>query len=164
MTFFKLSKAHWEAGFGSKQAIYEWVAASPMFLPRRLRMTNGRNYGTMDRVMFQDFLTFVSDSSAAGQDQEGQDVVRAALEAFGKTAEYDELLRNAEIRLKIRARLNGKLVMEWTGIKNGPEVGKIISNVKANLGEDRIISISPEALSDYVRQLALAPTPQFDER
>lgn len=161
--------------------VFDWVATSPYFNSAKLARTDSLNSSRKrakdSRSMFQNFLDFTLERSMSEIEIHGavkpvhlrQDVVKQALQAFGKDELYEVLNRIGDINLKIKQVFSGTLVTQWTGVQGTPvrwimdevqrrleQSAPIQLSIPDGLGSDGCNSIDPRLLTISSWQVAIS--------
>ncbi|KAI0372116.1 hypothetical protein BV20DRAFT_964203 [Pilatotrama ljubarskyi] len=198
LAFVGLSTDKWKRGFATQDELFSWVASSPFAVPlaARLKSHDSRPSAKQrveERPMRQNFVKFLQehDFTPQGGGDAGSEAtssifaklegraekLEAALQYFGKYEEYTAILRAARAQDRSKAVLNGKNVMEWTGVSGAP-VRFILDEAKERLaarlapagaeewGADREVPAWQRALLDMsdeeVRTLLVSVKEELD--
>jgi len=159
LEFFGLSFTDWKTGFDTRRAVFEWVASSRLYDPRRVKdpSNSAREKTLRDREMYQAYLEYSRDLLHSGSQHSRQtsshpsEVVREAIRFFNKEVEYDTIVSTNRKRIALKKAFCGRLVMEWTGV-SGIGVRDIMHHVRSNLSEDDIIQMDQEILRSIAVQ------------
>jgi hypothetical protein len=171
MRFFGLSLGTYNAGFKTKQAIFEWVATSRLFDVKHLRSQGpGIKKVKPDRRMYAEFVEWVekqrnTSESGSGQSHEPvlegmQTNVRAeALVFFKKKKAFEALALERSNKIWLKNVFSEHSVRDWADM-GGYRVGVklIMDEVKVRLGGAEGILIFLEkkgrqGLKDFVLQV-----------
>lgn len=157
LDFFGLDIAAWKSGFSSLQIVFQWVASSRLFDPSIIRQSPHHERRMEDREMFQSFLIWVEDRRKnVRQDEESrrpasrpETIIDEAMVFFEKKQEYESLLETKQKRREIKDKFNGRLVMEWTGMR-GKSVQVLMNEVRKDLDEEMIHRLTREEINALV--------------
>jgi len=161
--FFGLPLSVYDAGFETKQAIFDWVATSRLFDAKHFR-SQGSGFRKVkpERKMYAEFVEWVERQKNVSEStshkfvlEEMQANVRMeALVFFKKKEAFDALvLERSRIRLKI---FSGSAVHDWADMKGyWKGVKLIMDEVRVRLGGEKGILIflnenSEQDLKDIV--------------
>lgn len=159
LDFFGLSMNDWKIGFTTKQAVFEWVASSRLYDPRRVKepSDSGREKTLRDREMYQAYIEYTRNLLHSGScdsnrsSLQASEVVREAIGFFNKELEYNNIVSANRRRIALKNAFSGRHVMEWTGA-SGICVRDIMNCVRAKLSEDDIIQMDEETLRSVTMQ------------
>ena len=128
--FFGLNLDIHERGFTTAQEVFEWVAGSRFFNPRRLLPAMGGVKFKGERKMFNEFLDYLRSLIASEESEKRLDVHAIqdeALTLFGKRKEFDDEIREKYLFREAKKVFSGHLVREWTGLSYWKDV-KIVTD------------------------------------
>lgn len=159
LEFLGFSYERWAKGFDTMQEIFEYVSSSSRFDPALYLMVN-RNHSarTKDkkRPTYTGFLEFLRQTFGTEHDgmPASKDCTQEIFEYFPEAkAEYDQKIAELEGMMAKRARLNGQLVKEETGLTDN-DLGVFIESFKKHHGENfenQVLAKGEEHLRREVR-------------
>ncbi|KAJ7022602.1 hypothetical protein C8F04DRAFT_234898 [Mycena alexandri] len=162
-----LSMERWNAGFRTKQEVFEWVGTSSLFDLTRFR-TEGPGISKIKpgRKMYAGFVEWVKEQQrhskmevAPARSREDEDEqIEHALRYFGKKEAFDALEREEADRVRLKEVFNGNSVRTWVGLRKEEwkELKMIIDEVRRRAGgEAGILKILDERGEDGVKECVL---------
>ncbi|KAF5389273.1 hypothetical protein D9757_003542 [Collybiopsis confluens] len=146
--FFGWSSERRNAGFTSRQQIFEWVIESRFFDPKSFR-TSGQGISRVkaQRTMYSDFVVWVnarSESTDMEEVKHRQERVRKeALIEFGRLEEVENYMREFEARKILKTTFNGSVVKGWTELGNNWRGVKVVMDMvrERHGGEEGLLQI-----------------------
>ena len=145
LSYFGLSFDRWKQGFSSQEAVFAWVATSPLF--QIWNMTQGSNWHCsrklVDRSMYQDFLAYARVQHLQNPTWLAEKLplysVESALAHFNKLDLHTALLHVARVKERAKTAFSNKRVEEWTDMR-GPPVSLIMTEVRRKLGGNAVLA------------------------
>ncbi|KAF5369589.1 hypothetical protein D9758_002685 [Tetrapyrgos nigripes] len=146
--FFGWSMETRNAGFATRQQVFDWVTTSRFFDASRFR-TQGEGIRKVkpQRTMYSDFVEWVGglrDTFTSLTDEEKKQIVESAraeaLEHFGKREEVESMVRNFEARKRMKDVFNGVSVKSWIGAHQWQDVKSVMDRVREQHGGDEGVS------------------------
>jgi len=155
--FFSLSQADWERGFATQNEIFEWLMTSRFFDPARVaRIFTHKQKAKFDRTMFYAFPEYVRSKCVGSRTiPTVADVQHEALVYFGKKSEFDAIVREKQIQLRLKEVFSGHLVMEWTGLPSWGWVKKVMDEVRQRVGFENWKESLAEMSTEDVKNLTI---------
>lgn len=158
MRFFGLSVDTYNAGFKTKQAIFEWVATSRLFNPKYFQ-SKGTGFRKVkaERKMYAEFVEWVEkqrNTSEWDGDTPVPEQIQAngqleALVFFNKREAFDALVSERSSRIRLKECFSGTVVRDWAdmgGYWKGVKL--IMDEVRARLGGEEGVLIFLEKNGD----------------
>ena len=140
----------WRRGFSLPADSFDFLRTSPFFSRSLFGKLDGKAR-TRQRPLVQQFLEFLK-LETAGASEGVTGVGAHALHHFGKEAVLQAVYADKVRREAIGARLNGRLVMQWTGL-TGKQLGGFLSECRREIGDDELLGMKPEDVRARVRTL-----------
>ncbi|KIK69537.1 hypothetical protein GYMLUDRAFT_33911 [Collybiopsis luxurians FD-317 M1] len=163
--FFGWSHEHRNAGFDTRQQIFEWVTESRFFDPKSFR-TSGEGISKVkaQRTMYSDFVTWIHErfaitSSDMEQVRQLRERVRnEALIEFGRHEEVETYVREFEVRKALKTVFNGSTVNAWTGLGNNWRGVKVVMDMVRERcgGEEGILRIFLSEGEEGIKQRVMS--------
>ncbi|KAF9077664.1 hypothetical protein BDP27DRAFT_1311432 [Rhodocollybia butyracea] len=162
--FFGWSIERRNAGFTSRQEVFEWVINSRFFDASCFRTSgDGITKVKAERTMYSDFVTWVKDQVTAGvvdmeeYGQRRERVRKEALEEFGCLEEVETTVRIFEARRQLKQVFNGTSVNAWTGLNGHWKAVKVVMDMvrERHHGEGGILQILMSEGENGVKQRVL---------
>ncbi|MGG4645931.1 nucleotidyltransferase family protein [Pseudomonas aeruginosa] len=136
LRFLGFNAERWKSGFDTLEDIYRFVAAGERFDPSLYPLEHRNHTARVrdkKRPVYMGFLRWLEAQPSLPVQEWHADKTRylpEILEAFPELAEAHQASLQRLSRSKaLRARFNGELVSEWTGLQ-GKELGKFIAHFK----------------------------------
>jgi len=168
MRFFGLSLSTYNAGFKTKQAVFEWVATSRLFDPKHFR-SEGTGFRKVkpERIMYAEFVKWVEKQRNTLESQShklvlGEIEAAAQLEAlvfFKKKEAFDALALERSNRIRLKQIFSGSTVHNWADMRGyWKGVKLIMDEVRIRLGGEEGVLIfldknGEQDLKDMVLQV-----------
>lgn len=137
--FLGLSTERKYKGFDTLEEIYDWVISNKYFNPELFllnNLTHSDRVRNRKRPTFNKFLEYIKDLSYKSEDYNFEKNKTRYLDLIDSSfpnANFLKQIKELELKDKsiqtISAKFNGKLVMNWTGLK-GKELGDILLEYK----------------------------------
>lgn len=166
INFLGLDYSKWRSGFTTLEDIFEWVAKGKYFDPtiflEELSAINEKR--DRKRKTFSRFLDWVYQEHGKPGDyykfliRDARDEYIPQIEEYFKCdikSQVDEFNVRMERERKIKAKFNGEMVMEITGLK-GQELGAFMNKFKQHddgTFDDYILDTEPELIKQYIKTI-----------
>jgi hypothetical protein len=170
LLFLQLDKQKWIQGFETEEELFlfimsSWIFRYSMFQPRKEGQT-GKHDQHQKREMFQRFIHFVNQHALEHHENEKEEsnlhfqklemeiVRREVIKHFRKEEEIAILNEKKEKALCVKAKFNGVLVHEWTGLMN-QELGNFMQKFKSAWTTEQLYNFSVEEIRQHVGKFHL---------
>ena len=153
INFLGLSTKIREEKFETVDDVFQWISTCKYYRPELFHRKNGIRHRKRDlaRPMYVQFVEFSENLQNFTLDVlqrkmvTKEKVLQDALLFFDKRDEFLELQKEKELNDLVREKINGRKIMEWTGVK-GPQIGKILSEIFSKYDKKGILQLSDEEL------------------
>lgn len=145
----------WEKGFSSLEDIFNFASSTPYFNPEAFELENLNNRNrtrNRKRKTFMEFLKWLKSGGFQGEGYnfpEDKSVwlpdIRQSFPDFAR--EMDSVEAKHQEQRQIKAKFNGNLLSEWTGL-TGKELGQAMSRLRHELGQAQGIQVLLDKLGD----------------
>lgn len=153
MEFFGLSLVTYNAGFKTKQAVFEWVATSRLFDVNSFRSEGtGFRKVSPERIMYYEFVEWAEKQRSMSELQShkldsGEIQANVRLEAlvfFKKKAAFDALTLERSNRIRLKKIFSASTIRDWTNM------GEYWKGIKLIMDEVRVRLAGEEGVLDFL--------------
>jgi hypothetical protein len=157
LRFLGLDVHVWRRGFTTDEQVFAFITSSTLFRPSMFRRrddkwNHGERRALQDRTMFVAFIAYVEQNYPSETEPARlsvEEVSQRAIDFFQKQSALDAVNEKIERGRKLKERFNGHMVMEITGM-SGKEMGAFMAQCKEAITEDKILSMSPDEMRQWV--------------
>lgn len=164
LSFMGYDHKRWDLGFDTMEDLFRFASSTPYFNPSIFALENLNNKNrtrNRKRKTFMTFLRWLDEGNWLGTPYEFPEdrsvwllPARQAFPDFGHRLD-DRLARLAHEKA-IRARFNGRMLAEWTGLE-GEALGVALAKIRRAAGsEERLAQIVSEHEGEALRDKILA--------
>lgn len=159
--FLGLDFATWKAGFPHREAMFEWVIASPYFSVKPyLKLSKSMEKRANQRTTIQSFLQYLEEKGitktfdfAEDRDEYLPMIAAYFPEADLLTALAEEK-RKEELAIRVKTKYNGRIVMELIPELKGKALGTFMQHFQVSFGDYRAEIVEMSATEVRERILA----------
>lgn len=138
----RMSGAKWREGFADAQEVFEFLSTCCL-CSNTLKLSNRHK----QRPGVVSFLSHITHMPKVAVDQTA--FRKQAISTFNKDGEVQAILDKIARRGDIKKKFNGRLVMEWTGVK-GPAVGLLMAEIERSMPTATMSDMSGEDIRNGV--------------
>ena len=154
LTILELDIPKFKQGFDTYVEMFQWVSASPYFIPSLFSFENLNNRNRVrdrKRVIYNMFLNWISTQEFNKQPRIIEDKLAFISKFYPDLKSDCEKVDIAANQLKLlRAKLDINFIMDLTGL-SGSELGVFLSQFKRTFTPEYLTLLSPEELRNLLR-------------
>lgn len=150
-------------GFDTKEDLFNYIISSKYFNPEIFSYENLNHINrtrNRKRPVYAEFLQYIENKPTQKfLFKEKRDYLLDFLVKFPELGKRIEFFRVSYLESKeIKRKFNGDLVMQWTGIEDGKEIGKIMSRFRKEFPKEKLLTLSQNEIrsafiENYARSL-----------
>jgi hypothetical protein len=157
----------WRQGFATRHEVFEWIATSRFFDPRRVSNPADPPKVKRERTMYYEFQAWAKELRMSGVYDtrpplsQPQYVVEEALDCFDRRSAYYDIVLANERRIRLKQTFTGHLTAEYLGLdvsRDWRPIKHVMDAIRQEVGEDALAIME----KDEIREAIIRTKAQID--